>query len=211
MKYFLATLFFVIFSTGCTINDDITTDGVKKPNGFNSVKSKTMNIDADWKGLIKKSKLVVTGKLEETLNVVDESKLYDKKSPSDEFQLPNLRAAVKGIIVRFKIDEVIYGEKKYKTAESVNIFVKDGYAPSFDSNIITFSSKERYLVFLTPVVKEDIIEGTTVIDPRFLLKGDLSSYYKSAFTVTENFLGRFQLMDSEKPIKELKEFLTKKN
>jgi hypothetical protein len=211
MKCLIATLFFVILFTGCTVNDGTTTDSLKKLNGFNSIKSKAENIDSDWKRLVENSKLIVIGKVEETFYVVDEKKLYDKKSSSNELQLPNLREAVKGILIRFRINEFIYGEKKYKAYESVNIYVKDGYAPPMDSDIPTFASDKRYLVFLSPAVEEDVVEGTTVIQPRNLSKAIFSFDYKTAFTVTEKSFGRFQLTESNKPVEALKEFLEERN
>lgn len=156
---------------------------------------KNLKVETDnWKQLAENSRLIVMGRVEETLNVVNEKKLYEKRVSSDgTVPLPNLREGVKGILVRFRVEEVIYSKRDRKIDEPINIYVKDGYFPATDTDIPIFASDKKYLVFLSPLGETDDVKEAVVIQPLDSSKGGFNFDYKSTFKVTENTHGYFNL------------------
>jgi hypothetical protein len=173
---------------------------------------KNTKVDADWKHLAENSRLIVTGRVEDIFYVVDEEKMYEKKTSSDGIvPLPNLKEGVKGILVRFTTEEVIYTEKKRKINESVNIYVPDGYYIGTNSITPQFTKDKKYLVFLSALEKTDDVKGATVIQPLDLSKGGFDFDYKSAFKVTEKAYGYFSLSKSnEHIVNEVRNIVKKK-
>lgn len=193
MNYLIVMVLGVIFLAGYATNDESIENNLKELKLFDSVKNPKFDAD-NWKRLTENSGLIVTGYVEETNYVVDEKKMHEKKaSPDGIIPLPNLKEGVKGILIRFRVEELIYSEKDSQINESINIYVKDGYAPAIGKKIPSFASKIKYLVFLSPLEKADYVEGTTVIEPLDLSKGSFDFDYKSAFKVTEKANGYFDL------------------
>jgi hypothetical protein len=211
MNYRIIILFSVALFAGCVKNDAKIVDELKELKPISSVKNNGKITNVDWKHLLENSKLVVVGNVEETLYVVDENKLYEKKPTSTELPLPNLREGVKGLLIRFHIEEILYAEKNHKVNETVNIYVKDGYAPPMDSDIPIFTDNKKYLVFLSPAKEENEARELTVIQPLNLSKGSFGFDYKTVFTVTEKSFGKFALTESNETVNELKSFLEKRN
>jgi hypothetical protein len=162
--------------------------------------------------LTENSKLIVTGRVKETLQVRDEKIVYGGKiSPDGGIPLPNLREGVKGILYRLQIEEVLYAKKDYKLNGSVNIYVKDGYFVPTDTDIPTFDSGKKYLVFLSPLEKADDVKEATVIQPLDSSKGKFAFDYKSAFKVTQNIYGKFNLTkENEHIVEEVRSFIKKR-
>ncbi|HSK72155.1 MAG TPA: hypothetical protein VK892_10700, partial [Pyrinomonadaceae bacterium] len=126
---------------------------------------------------------------------------FEKKPTQDGIvPLPNLKEGVKGILVKFRIEEVISTDKQRRINEPVNIYIHDGYSVSSDSKIPRFIKDRRYLVFLSPLEKADDVKNATVIQPLDLSKGSFNFDYKSAFKVTGESSGKFQLDESNKNI-----------
>ncbi len=197
---------FALFA-GCVISDEKPEQRLKDLEIPTSIKD--TNVDSDWKHLVESSKLIAVGSVEEILYVEDETKLYDKIPTSDRnisdsnkliVPLPNLREAVMGVLVRFRMQEIISTDKQRKNSELINIYVKDGYAPSTDTNIPQFINGHKYLIFLVPLNKADNVKGAIVIQPLNLSKGRSDFDYKSAFKVPENTHGYFKLTESNQHI-----------
>lgn len=209
MNYLIIMMLGVALLTGCVVSGETTEKNLKQLKSLDSVKD--TQVGADWKHLTENSKLIVTGRVEEVLYVVDEKKMYEKKISSDGIvPLPNLRESVKGILIRFRIEEVIYAKKGYKINGSVHIYVKDGYAIPTDTDIPTLASGKKYLVFLSPLEKADDVKEATVIQPLDSSKGSFAFDYKSAFKVTKNTSGYFNLTKANEHIVDEVRNITKK-
>lgn len=199
MNYLVVTILVVALFTECIVSDETPQKGSEELRLFDS-KESLKNYE-DWHYLIENSRLIATGYVEDILYIVDEKKMF-KKNPTQNgiVPLPNLKEGVKGILVKFRIEEVISTDKQRRISEPVNIYIHGGYSVSSDSKIPRFEKDKKYLVFLSPLEKADDVKNATVIQPLDLSKSSFNFDYKSAFKVTGESSGKFQLGESNNNI-----------
>jgi hypothetical protein len=202
MKYLLVVLFFCVLCIGCVTSARTNEPIIEKPNlSTKDIHNPNITIGVydktDWKTLVNSSKAIVLGEVVDKLWVVDEKKMFGKKSADENtVYLPNLKEGVKGVLIRFKLEETLHSENKIN--ETIDIYVKDGYFPPSDSDTPIFVTNKKYLVFLSNIDESADFKELTVIQPSELSKTGNLFNFKSAFKVTSNRLGYFKLEDLSK-------------
>ena len=198
MNYLIIIILCAAALTGCA---NVGGETMASPTELPSPDSiKNMKPDEDWKRLIKNSRLIVTGQVEEILYVVDEKKIVaDKPAPDGIVQLPNMKELVRGVLVRLRIEKTISGAKERKNLQTVSIYVHEGYFSS-DASTPRFVKGKKYLVFLSPLEETEAVKESIVVDPSNLSKGGPQFDYKTVFKVTEKAKGYFNLTETNEHI-----------
>jgi hypothetical protein len=155
----------------------------------------------DWENLAKTSTLVAVGQVNDIYYVVDEKILYEKTEIKDGIvPLPNTKDGVKGILVRFRLDEIIASKNDKQIGEVVDIYIKDGNWPPMHSPIPGLLMDKKYVVALSKLKKSEEFVGKTVIQPLNPTAGSSAFEYKKAFEITDKKNGYLQITDSNQDV-----------
>ena len=159
---------------------------------FISSSQSSLLAQCSYEELFKASRAIVVGKAEKTLLVIDSKKMSEANE-----DLQKVEESVLGRLTFFKVEEIIYAEKKTKIDRTVLVYVPKGYWA--DNSFPRFKNDERYLLFLTTLQVETNFENAVIsnLDGN----GETSKFdSQTAFAPTKNNHGVIQLTESNEVI-----------
>ena len=138
------------------------------------------------------SKVVVIGKIEKTLWVIDSKKMNEASE-----DLKKVEEAMLGHLTFMKVEEIIYAEKETKIERTILIYVPKGYWA--DDSLPRFKTDEKYLIFLSSLQFQPDFEEAVISD--FTEKTKETKFDpKIVFFVKNKSQGIIQLTESNKEI-----------
>ncbi len=145
-----------------------------------------------YEELLMTSQIVVVGRVEKTLSVIDSKKMNEASE-----DLQKVEEAVLGRLTFFKVEEIVWAEKTIKIERTVLIYVPKGNWT--DSSLPRFKNNGRYLLFLSVQQKETILENAVISDTKG--KKNIFDYeFQPVFKLTKNKFGLVPLTESNEEI-----------